>query len=54
MRTPIHPGKHLEIELTEIGISASELARQIKVPANRVTEIINGQMIHQGEAEFKF
>ena len=42
MRTPIHPGKHLEIELTEIGISASELARQIKVPANRVTEIING------------
>jgi antitoxin HigA-1 len=43
MRTSIHPGEHLAEELREIGISAAELARQIDVPVNRVTGIINGQ-----------
>ena len=42
-RTPIHPGEHLAEELKELGISAAQLARQIKVPVNRVTGIINGQ-----------
>jgi addiction module HigA family antidote len=42
-RTPIHPGEHLAEELKELGISTAELARQIEVPVNRVTGIINGQ-----------
>ena len=42
-RTPIHPGEHLAEELKELGISAAELARQIDVPVNRITGIINGQ-----------
>jgi antitoxin HigA-1 len=42
-RTPIHPGEHLAEELKELGIPAAELARQIDVPVNRVTGIINGQ-----------
>ena len=42
-RTPIHPGEHLAEELKELGISAAELARQIEVPVNRITEIMNGQ-----------
>ncbi len=42
-RTPIHPGEHLAEELREIGFSAAELARQIAVPVNRITGIINGQ-----------
>ena len=42
-RSPIHPGEHLAEELKELGISAAELARQIDVPVNRVTGIINGQ-----------
>ena len=42
-RTPIHPGEHLGDELKELGISAAELARQIKVPVNRVTAILNGR-----------
>jgi len=42
-RSPIHPGKHLAEELKELSISAAELARQIDVPVNRVTGIINGQ-----------
>ena len=42
-RTPIHPGEHLAEELRELGISAAELARQIDVPVNRITSILNGQ-----------
>lgn len=42
-RTPIHPGKHLAEELKELGISAAKLARQLDMPVNRVTGILNGQ-----------
>ena len=42
-RSAIHPGEHLADELQELGISATELARQIEVPVNRITQIINGQ-----------
>jgi antitoxin HigA-1 len=42
-RTPIHPGEHLAGELRQLGISAAELARQVDVPVNRITGIINGQ-----------
>jgi addiction module HigA family antidote len=42
-RTPIHPGEHLADEMRELGISAAELARQIKVPVNRVTQIMRGE-----------
>ena len=42
-RTTIHPGEHLAEELSELKMSAAELARQINVPVNRVTEIMNGQ-----------
>jgi len=42
-RTAIHPGEHLAEELAVIGLSAAELARQIEVPVNRITGILNGQ-----------
>ncbi len=42
-RSAIHPGEHLADELRELGMPAAELARQIDVPVNRVTGIINGQ-----------
>jgi addiction module HigA family antidote len=42
-RTAIHPGEHLAEELRELGLSAAGLARQIEVPVNRITGIINGQ-----------
>ncbi len=42
-RSPIHPGEHLAEELRELGMPAAELARQIDVPVNRVTSILNGQ-----------
>jgi addiction module HigA family antidote len=43
MRKPVHPGEHLAEELSELGMSAAALARQIDVPVNRVTGILNGQ-----------
>ena len=42
-RTPIHPGEILKDELNEIGISAAELARQLRVPENRMSEVIRGR-----------
>lgn len=41
-RTPIHPGEVLAEELRALRVTASELARQLKVPANRITGIVNG------------
>ena len=40
---PIHPGEILYDELTELGVSSAELARQINVPANRISQIISGK-----------
>ena len=40
-RTPIHPGEILREELEVLGISAAEFARQLNVPTNRVTGILN-------------
>ncbi len=40
---PIHPGEHLAEELAELRISAAELARQLQVPTNRITQILNGR-----------
>ena len=42
-RTPIHPGEILSDELAELNIAAAELARAIKVPPNRITQIIAGK-----------
>ena len=52
-RPPIHPGEILADELAEIGLSASELARQISVPANRLTQIINGQRSISGDTALR-
>lgn len=41
-REPIHPGIHLAEELQELGMSAAALAREIGVPTNRITGILNG------------
>jgi addiction module HigA family antidote len=41
--TAIHPGEHLAEELNELNMSASELARKLSVPTNRITAILNRQ-----------
>ena len=42
-REPIHPGEFLADELQEIEITAAELARQLDVPPNRISQIIRGR-----------
>jgi addiction module HigA family antidote len=38
-----HPGEHLAAKLDTLNMSATELARWISVPTNRITGILNGQ-----------
>ncbi len=42
-RTPIHPGEILADELEEISVSSAELARSLRVPANRISQLIAGK-----------
>lgn len=51
--TAIHPGKHLAEELEALEMSAAELARQLKVPTNRITGIINGQRAITGDTALR-
>lgn len=52
-RTPIHPGEILAEELEELGVSPTELSRQIRVPANRVSQIINGKRAVTGDTALR-
>ena len=49
----IHPGEHLAEELKELGISASSLARQLDVPPNRITGILNGRRAISGDTALR-
>jgi len=49
----IHPGEHLAEELKELGMSAAGLARQLDVPTNRVTEILNGRRAITGDTALR-
>lgn len=52
-RTPIHPGEILADELKELNMSASELAKKLHVPANRITQIIAGKRSISAETALK-
>jgi antitoxin HigA-1 len=52
-RIAIHPGQHLAEQLSEIDMSAAELGRQLKVPTNRITEIINGDRSITGDTALR-
>lgn len=51
--TAIHPGEHLAEELETLKMSAAELARQLKVPTNRITEILNGRRAITGDTALR-
>ena len=52
-RPAIPPGEHLAEELEALDMSAAELARQLKVPTNRVTGILNGQRAVTGDTALR-
>jgi addiction module HigA family antidote len=52
-RPPTHPGEILADELKEIGVTPTELARQINVPPNRISEIIRGRRSITGDTALR-
>jgi len=52
-RSAIHPGQHLAEQLKALDLSAAELARQLQVPTNRITEILNGQRSISGDSALR-
>ncbi len=52
-RPPIHPGEILADELEEIGMTPTELSRQLNVPPNRITQIIQGKRAITGDTALR-
>jgi antitoxin HigA-1 len=51
--TAIHPGEHLAEELEALDMSAAALARKLRVPTNRVTQILNGSRSITGDTALR-
>ncbi len=49
----VHPGDVLKDELEELNLSVSELARQIGVPANRLSQIVRGKRTITGDTALR-
>jgi antitoxin HigA-1 len=52
-RPATHPGEILSEELRTLGITATELARQLRVPANRITQIVQGKRSLTGDTALR-
>jgi addiction module HigA family antidote len=52
-RPAIHPGEILADELSELAITPTELSRQIAVPANRISQIIQGKRAITGDTALR-
>ena len=52
-RSAIHPGEHLAEQLEALDMSAAELARQLQVPTNRITEILHGRRAITGDTALR-
>jgi addiction module HigA family antidote len=50
----VHPGEVLKDELDELGVTPTELARQIDVPPNRISQIIAGKRAVTGDTALRF
>jgi addiction module HigA family antidote len=53
MRPAIHPGEILADELEHITVTPTELARQLRVPANRISQIIQGKRAITGDTALR-
>ena len=49
----VHPGEILKEELDEAGVTPTELARQIDVPPNRISQIIAGKRAVTGDTALR-
>ena len=53
-RRAVHPGEVLKDELAKFDVTPTEFARQIDVPANRVSQIILGKRSVTGDSALRF
>ncbi len=51
---PTHPGEILRDELMELGLSANAFAAKLRVPTNRITEILAGRRSVTAETALRF
>lgn len=51
--TAQHPGEFLAHKLEAVGVTPTELARQLHVPANRITQIVNGKRAITGDSALR-
>ncbi len=52
-RPAIHPGEILADELAVIGTTPTEFARRIRVPTNRISQIVNGKRAITGDTALR-
>ena len=52
-RPAIHPGEILADELNELRITPTELSRQIAVPPNRISQIVQGKRAITGDTALR-
>lgn len=53
LKRAVHPGAILKEELAELGVTPTEFARQIDVPANRISQIIAGKRSITGDTALR-
>lgn len=52
-RPAIHPGSILADELEDLGVTPTDLARRLEVPANRISQIVNGKRAITGDTALR-
>ncbi len=52
-RRAVHPGEVLRGELDELGVSQAAFARQIRVPPNRISQIVAGKRSISGDTALR-
>ena len=54
LKIAVHPGEVLKGELEEFDITPAEFARQVGVPANRISQIISGKRSVTSDTALRF
>ena len=53
LKIAVHPGEILGDELADLDVTPTELARQLRVPPNRISQIIAGKRSISGDTALR-
>ena len=53
LKIAVHPGEILGEEIAELDVTPTELARQLRVPPNRISQIIAGKRSISGDTALR-